>query len=167
MLGIDLWRGEDWFRFNGVYRWSSKGCVMNFLLLESKDLKGRSEEVPSICVIFQEDFYAPNYEAVEWWAAALRTWFYVIEAQHIVLVTHVGFLHYLTEDGTVSGPKKCTFLNISYPSDTQSLRLYKFFICQWSRPYEVDSSGAQVVTTIWSLKSLTEKIIHGTSYIHS
>ncbi|KAJ8061186.1 hypothetical protein OCU04_010259 [Sclerotinia nivalis] len=56
----------------------------------------------------QKDFYAPNHEAVQARAATLRAWLYQLEAQHVVLVTHGAFLHYLTEDGTVEDLKKGT-----------------------------------------------------------
>ncbi|KAF7950724.1 uncharacterized protein EAE97_002276 [Botrytis byssoidea] len=87
---------------------------MILLLLESKDLRGRSEGVPNICIIFQKDLYATNHEAVGAQSAILRAWFYVIEAQHIALVTRGGFLQYLTEDGTVSDPKKGTLKYIYF-----------------------------------------------------
>ncbi|KAF7912542.1 uncharacterized protein EAF01_001563 [Botrytis porri] len=59
----------------------------------------------------KKDFYAPNHGAVETRAAALRAWLYGLEAQYIILVAHGGFLYYLTEDGTVSDPKKGTGYN--------------------------------------------------------
>ncbi|KAK8901409.1 hypothetical protein QC760_009853 [Botrytis cinerea] len=65
----------------------------------------------------KKGFYAPDPEAVQARAAALRVWLYGIEAQHVVLVTHGGFLHHLTEDGTVSDPMKW----VSHMSLTSSL----------------------------------------------
>ncbi|TGO27656.1 hypothetical protein BPAE_0038g00020 [Botrytis paeoniae] len=105
---------------------SSKPCDTGFLLDILRDIQipklfkdeGLTFGVEKIGFDLMEDgwnskkdFYAPNHEAVEARTAALRAWLYGIESQHIVLVTHGGFLHYLTEGGTVSDPRKGTGYN--------------------------------------------------------
>ncbi|TGO47852.1 hypothetical protein BCON_0261g00190 [Botryotinia convoluta] len=96
---IDLWRGEDWFQFNGGWM---------------------------------------EFEAVEARAAALRTWLYGIEAQHIVLVTHGGFLHYLTEDGTVSDPKKVR--TFTFTKDSTAERAHFVEVGKKKHDVETDST---------------------------
>lgn len=101
-IGSDLMEDE----------WNSKVGIIDLLLFESqleryqKDSTHAKRFAMTDTVFFQKGFYAPHPEAVRARAAALRVWLYGLEAQHVVLVTHGGFLHCLNEDGTVSDPKK-------------------------------------------------------------
>ncbi|KAF7936343.1 uncharacterized protein EAE98_002562 [Botrytis deweyae] len=70
----------------------------------------------------KKDLYVLNHEAIAAWATALRAWLYMIEAQHTVLVTIGGFLHYLTEDGTISDPKKDVLVTTIVKSETSRLQ---------------------------------------------
>ncbi|KAF7931382.1 hypothetical protein EAE99_003853 [Botrytis elliptica] len=71
----------------------------------------------------KKDLYVLNHEAVAAWATALRAWLYMIEAQHTVLVTIGGFLHYLTEDGTVSDPKKVRKFTFTKDSTAEKAKI--------------------------------------------
>jgi broad specificity phosphatase PhoE len=59
---------------------------------------------PSICayseLFLQKEIYAPTLSAVRRRAAELRKWIYNRPEKHLALVSHGGFLHYLTEDWT-------------------------------------------------------------------
>lgn len=48
----------------------------------------------------QKGIYGSTLKDVRQRAAELRTWIYNRPEEHIALVTHGGFLHYLTEDWT-------------------------------------------------------------------
>ncbi|KAK6594074.1 phosphoglycerate mutase family protein [Botrytis cinerea] len=95
--------------------WNSKVGIIFLLPFENQNLGKTSE---GFYKSKMKGFYAPDPEAVQARAAALRVWLYGIEAQHVVLVTHGGFLHHLTEDGTVSDPMKW----VSHMSLTSSLQ---------------------------------------------
>jgi len=53
--------------------------------------------------------YEASLEAVQKRAAALRVWLWKRPEEHIVLVTHGAFLHYLTEDWTGMFPPRGEF----------------------------------------------------------
>ncbi|KAJ5710432.1 phosphoglycerate mutase family protein-like protein [Penicillium malachiteum] len=63
----------------------------------------------------KEGIYASTLVSVQQRAAQLLSWIYNRPEKHIVLVTHGGFLHYLTEDwtGYVKG-KGTGYLNCEY-----------------------------------------------------
>ena len=64
----------------------------------------------------QKGIYAPTLPAVRRRAAELRSWLWNRPEEHIALVTHGGFLHYLMEDWTTydKAHSKLRYSDVNY-----------------------------------------------------
>ncbi|KAJ5760397.1 hypothetical protein N7520_007553 [Penicillium odoratum] len=74
----------------------------------------------------KKGIYAPTSAAVRKRAAELRTWLWRLPHEHVVLVTHGAFLHYLTEDWTFydrqrgTGYRNCEYRRFTFTEDSSS-----------------------------------------------
>ncbi|KAJ5737927.1 phosphoglycerate mutase family protein-like protein [Penicillium malachiteum] len=97
----------------------------------------------------KEGIYASNLVAVKQRAAEMRSWIYNRPEKHIALVTHGGFLHYLTEDwtgyvkGKGTGYANCEYRKLEFTEDSDEkeshIREYGSIKEKQARPAGLDA----------------------------
>ncbi|KAJ5916742.1 hypothetical protein N7504_000757 [Penicillium tannophilum] len=110
----------------------------------------------------QKGIYAPTSEAVRRRAAELRTWLWKLPHEHVVLVTHGAFLHYLTEDWSLydrqrgTAYRNCEYRRFTFTEDSTESEAHLLEVggssTKIGRPLGVDAHVLQEIEEVEGAK---------------
>ncbi|KAJ5643480.1 uncharacterized protein N7484_005987 [Penicillium longicatenatum] len=93
----------------------------------------------------KKDLYVPTTGAVRRRAAQLRVWLWQLPHEHVLLVSHGSFLHYLTEDWSfyATAYRNCEYRRFTFTEDSTESEAYLLEVGRTSakigRPLGVDA----------------------------